>query len=199
MSIKSLLRQATHTNQRAKIAFVMLCYVIFFILHVNDVFLNLLDSNASLFEYIFIIFFPLVWFLNYFCAGFLGFLVLGVCGLFSQRLALLKNYIVLCIIFLICAYPSFILGIDIFQATFLGFNLELIDFIKDKKYLMILAFYLKQIVWAFLLFGAFDVLYFWRQKQKLPTQIKRNVIFSIVLYVLTFGIYSLYYQKPIWI
>ncbi|STQ84067.1 hypothetical protein [Helicobacter fennelliae] len=194
LSLKHFITKATATNQSAKFFFVILSYIIAFIVLLPQVLENLANAQSPLYAYLLLPFFPLLWFLYFFSTNFLGFIVLLFCG--CLRFAILREYIVLFVLFLLCAYPSFLLN-DTLPNFFSNF-LEVAMFIKDKHYFMVFAYYAKQIVWAFLLFSAFDLLYFWRKKQKIPPLVYRNFIFSICLYIATFSLYSLHFHKFIW-
>ncbi len=197
-AFKRYIRDATSTNQKAKMLCILIGYIVMFFVILGKTLDKLGALDISVFWYISIIFAPLIYVLSLFYTDFLGIIALFVCGALSLRFQILRNYALLYAIYLICAMPS------LWLVVYGGYNMLIYDifdiisirnFYEKGNFYMIVFGYCKQISWVFLYFGIFDVFYFWFKKLKIPRLVWCNVSLSIVLYISSAMAYCLYYGE----
>ncbi len=194
--IKGCSKSALATNNNAKILLLAICYVVVFFVALPSTLERLSYMEQTIFTYALLIFLPIIWLVYFFSANFIGILVVLVCGFLSVWYAIFRSYVVLFLLYLLCAYPSMLYGG--FISSFLHNIFEALQFLEKGAYGMLFAFYGRQIVPVFLFFVVFDMVYFWYKKHSIPAVILQNLVFSILLYIGVFGAYSWYYGKFMW-
>ena len=170
-------------------------------------------ESSLVLSYVMIIFVPLVRLVVEFGANLLGLCVLFVCAILSVRYKILQNYALLFVLYLACAYPSFLLlGVwSDMPANLLSIAnsdfLELLRLVFVKKaYYMAIFIYAKRVCYVFLFFALFDMVFFALKNSKRDFNIYRsipkivwwNLLFSLVLCVATILAYLLCVGELVW-
>ena len=216
------IHNAREHNYKAKDIFIFACYVFIVIFALPSAIeaissvQNPQDSTHAL-NYVMIIFVPLVRLVVEFGANLVGLCVLFICAVLSLRYKILQNYIVLFVLYMVCAYPSFLLlGVwrdmpsnllNIANNDFM----ELLRLVFAKKaYYMAIFIYAKRVCYIFLFFALFDLIFFVLKNRatygvynailkSVPNIVWINLIFSSVLCAATILAYMLCADEFIWL
>ncbi|OBV29191.1 hypothetical protein BKN38_04285 [Helicobacter sp. CLO-3] len=211
---------------RARAAFVTLCYVVIFFALLPRALESLANLDSSASDYAALIFLPIAWLTHTFSANFIGVLALFVFGALGATMKPLRHFTILFVIYLFCAYPSFLYGG--FIPSFSYQIIEAVVFLGDESYAMLLAFYARLAVKIFAIFAIFDIAYFLLTSRQNPkftqnpsltqnldstqnpkvmqaskfTHIPKfawyNLIFTLILYAFVVVAYSLHDRKMVW-
>lgn len=170
-------------------------------------------ESSLVLNYIMIVFVPLVRLVVEFGANILGLCVLFVCAILSVRYKALQNYALLFVLYLACAYPSFLLlGVwSDMPANLLSIAnsdfLELLRLVFVKKaYYMAIFIYAKRVCYVFLFFALFDMVFFALKNSNrdsniyhsIPKIVWWNLLFSLTLCVATILAYLLCVGELVW-
>ncbi len=204
------IHQARDSNYKAKDIFLFCCYVIILLVALPSAIDKLsqvaAQDSAYALNYAMIIFVPLVRLVVEFGANLVGLCVLFICAILSVRYKILQNYMVLFALYLICAYPSFLL-LSLWRdipANLLSIAnndfLELVRLVFGKKaYYMAIFIYAKRVCYIFLFFAIFDAIFFALKKSHfIPKVVWWNLIFSFLLCALTILAYYICVEEWIW-
>ncbi|MGX3044569.1 hypothetical protein [Helicobacter sp. T3_23-1056] len=216
------IHNAREHNYKAKDILIFACYV-FIVLFSLPSAIEAISSvqnpqdSTHILNYVMIIFVPLVRLVVEFGANLVGLCVLFICAILSVKYKILQNYIVLFVLYMACAYPSFwLLGewknmpsnlLTIANNDFL----ELLRLVFAKKaYFMAIFIYAKRVCYIFLLFALFDLAFFVLKNRatygfcnallkSVPKIVWINLIFSFALCVATIVAYMLCADEFIWL
>ena len=214
------IHNARENNYKAKDILIFACYV-FIVLFSMPSAIEAISSAQNpqdfthILNYVMIIFVPLVRLVVEFGANLVGLCVLFICAILSVKYKILQNYIVLFVLYMACAYPSFwILGVwrdmpsnllNIANNDFM----ELLRLVFAKKaYYMAIFIYAKRVCYIFLLFALFDFIFFMLKNRasfynallkSIPKIVWINLMFSFALCVATILAYMLCADEFIWL
>lgn len=214
------IHQARENNYKAKDLLIFACYVVILLIALPSSIEHISSSNtaesSSVLNYIMIVFVPLVRLVVEFGANLLGICALFVCAVLSVRYKILQNYALLFVLYLVCAYPSFLLlGVwSDMPANLLSIAnsdfLELLRLVFVKKaYYMAIFIYAKRVCYVFLFFALFDMVFFALKNHSkrdfirsiyhsIPKIVWWNLLFSLALCVATILAYLLCVGELVW-
>lgn len=145
-----------------------------------------LESRWS--QYFYLIFLPFIGLTGLYVENFIGILVLFFALILSDRLKIFQHYVLLYLLYLLCAYLSLEYGslMPGFYSNMLG----ALDMIAHHNYVLLFALYSKGVVWVFLALAVFDLAFYRAKCIEPPRLVRENLIFALLVYVVVFGIYS---------
>ena len=203
------IHQARESNYKAKDVFLFCCYVLILLFALPSTIERIeqvsMQDSTYMINYVMIIFVPLLRLVVEFGANLVGLCVLFFCAILSLRYKILQNYMVLFVLYLLCAYPSFLLLslwrdippnlLSIANNDFL----ELVRLVFGKKaYYMAIFIYAKRVCYILLFFAIFDVVFCVLKSRFIPRIIWWNLMFSFVLCVGTILAYYFCVGELIW-
>ncbi|STO97911.1 hypothetical protein [Helicobacter canis] len=144
--------------------------------------------ESTFLQYFYLVFLPFIGAITLYAENFIGILVLFFALILSDRLKIFQHYVLLLLLYLLCAYPSLVSSdlVPGFHASVL----EALALLSNENYAMLFALYGGKIVWVFLALAVFEWGFYYFKRLEIPRVVWENLGFVFVLYVVVFGIYS---------